>query len=193
MLLRVLIPSFRATLVLTVLTGALYPLAVLAAARLVVPARSLGSRAFDARGVQRGSSLIGQSFTEPRYFWGRPSAAGDAGYDATASGGKNQSPVGDDTIARARAERDRLRAANPDARGEPPLLLLTMSASGLDPHLSPEAALWQVERVARARRADAEAVRGLVRDFTEGRTLGVLGEPRVNVLELNLELDRRWP
>lgn len=192
MSLHVLLQSLRTVLVLTVLTGAVYPLAVTAAARVLFPRQSLGSRVHDEKGTLRGSALIGQAFTQPRYLWGRPSAAG-GGYDARASGGSNLSPVGSDIATRIAAERERLKAANPDAPGEPPLLLVTASASGLDPHVSPEAALWQVPRIAEARGVDQERVRALVQELTEGRTLGVLGEPRVNVLELNLELDRRWP
>lgn len=190
LLVETLLPSLRATLVLTALTGALYPLAVLGAARLLFPHQARGSLVKDAEGTLVGSSLIGQPFSRPEYFWGRPSAAG-GGYDPRASCGSNVTPVSDETIARVRAERDRLVAANPGAQGPPPLLLVTTSGSGLDPHLSPEAAQWQVPRVAAARRVDAAGVAALVSELVVGRTFGVLGEPRVNVLELNRALDER--
>jgi K+-transporting ATPase ATPase C chain len=194
-MIRVLLQSLRAVLVFTVLTGILYPLAVTAVARIAFKEQALGSRVHDRSGrLLIGSSLIAQGFSTPEYFWPRPSAAGSSGYDATSSGGTNQSPVGSDAIARVTSERLRLKVANPEAPGEPPLLLVTSSGSGLDPHLSPEAALWQAPRIARARHLkDVTRVTSLVEDLTEPRTFGVLGEPRVNVLELNLELDRRFP
>jgi K+-transporting ATPase ATPase C chain len=191
-MIRVLLQSLRATIVLTAITGALYPVAVMAVARLAFHEKSLGSRVRNPKGDLIGSSLIGQSFSKPEYLWGRPSAAGN-GYDAQASGGTNVSPVGSDTIARIKAERDRLVAANPEARGEPPLLLVTTSASGLDPHLSPEAAAWQFPRIAKARGIEVARLEALLGVMTEGRTLGVLGEPRLDVLEFNLELDRLYP
>jgi K+-transporting ATPase ATPase C chain len=133
---RVLVQSLRAVVVLTVLTGALYPAAVMGVARVVFPQASRGSLVTDAQGQPAGSSLIGQSWTKPEYLWGRPSAAG-GGYDAQASGGTNVSPVGSEIRTRITLERARLKAANPEAPGEPPLLLVTASASGLDPHVSP--------------------------------------------------------
>jgi K+-transporting ATPase ATPase C chain len=194
-MLRVLFQSFRAVIVLTVLTGVLYPLAVTAVARLPFKERALGSR-ISVGGKLAGSALIGQPFSKPEYLWGRPSAAG-SGYDATSSGGTNQSPVGGDAIARVVSERLRLKAANPDAPGEPPLLLVTASGSGLDPHISPEAARWQVPRIAKARGVAADRIARLLDDanlgLIEGRTLGVLGEPRVNVLLFNIELDKQFP
>lgn len=192
-MLKVLLQSLRALLVLTVVTGVFYPVAVLALARVVAPSQALGSRV-TRRGTLKGSSLIGQTFTRPEYLWGRPSAAG-SGYDATSSGGANVSPVGSETLARIAAERDRLEAANPDATGCVPVLLLTTSGSGLDPHISPEAALWQVPRIAKARGYEDARIRQLVFELAEqeGRTLGLLGEPRVNVLDFNLALDERFP
>ncbi len=192
LILHTLLPSLRATLVLTALTGVLYPLAVLGAARLLFPHQARGSLVKDAEGTLVGSSLIGQPFAAPEHFWGRPSTAG-GGYDPRASCGSNVTPVSDETIARVQAERDRLVLANPTAEGPPPLLLVTTSGSGLDPDLSPEAAQWQVPRVAAARGAAPAEVAALVSEQVVGRTLGVLGEPRVNVLELNLALDRRFP
>jgi len=192
-MLKTLLQSFLAVVVLTAITGGLYPIAVLGAARLVLPENAAGSRVYD-RGKLVGSSLIGQTFTRPEYLWGRPSAAGN-GYDATASGGSNWSPVGSDCTTRISSERARLKAANPDAPGEPPLLLLTASGSGLDPHLSPEAARWQLPRIAKARGIELSRVADLMDEpgIIEGRTFGVLGEPRVNVLEFNRKLDERFP
>jgi K+-transporting ATPase ATPase C chain len=189
-MMKTLLQSLLATIVLTVATGVLYPAAVTAVARVALPGKAAGSRIDDRSGKLLGSSLVGQAFAKPEYLWGRPSAAG---YDATASGGTNVSPVGSDAVAKIAAERDRLKAANPDAPGEPPLLLCTASGSGLDPHISPEAALWQAPRIAKARRIDVARVKNLIEELTEGRTFGVLGEPRVNVLELNLKLDERFP
>jgi K+-transporting ATPase ATPase C chain len=191
---KVLVQSLRAVLVLTLVTGVLYPALVTAIARLPFKDQALGSRVY-VSGELKGSRLIGQPFTKPEYFWGRPSAAG-SGYDATSSGGTNQSPVGADAIARVTSERLRLIAANPNAKGEPPLLLLTCSASGLDPDISLEAARWQLPRIAAARGLEASrlpALEDLVSRLVEERSFGVLGEPRINVLELNLQLDLQFP
>ncbi len=183
---KVLVQSLRAVLVLTVVTGVLYPAAVLAVGRVLFKDRSLGSRVYNAKHELVGSSLIAQGFTRPGYVWPRPSANG---YDATNSGGSNVSPVGADAVAKVTSERLRLEEANPEAKGEPPLLLLTASGSGLDPHLSPEAALWQAERIAKARGRDVAVIRRIIEDSVEPRTFGILGEPRVNVLEVNRRLD----
>jgi K+-transporting ATPase ATPase C chain len=195
-MIRILLQSLRAVVVLTVLTGVLYPFAVLVAARVLFKQAALGSRVYDRTGKLVGSSLIGQAFSKPEYLWGRPSAAGN-GYDATSSGGSNVSPVGSDAITKIQAEEARLKAANPDAQGEPPLLLTTASASGLDPHISPEAALWQVPRIAKARGVtDPSRIARLVKDQLEdsgGRSFFVLGEPRINVLEFNIQLDQLFP
>jgi K+-transporting ATPase ATPase C chain len=173
----------------TVLVGLAYPLLVFGIGRVAFGGATEGSLVRGADGRVAGSRLIGQAFDAPGYFWGRPSAAGD-GYDAGASGASNLGPtsrrLAGDVSERVRA----LLAADPDrTAADIPAELATASGSGLDPHISPAAAEFQVERVAAARRLDPALVRDLVRRHTEGRDLGVLGEPRVNVLELNLALD----
>ena len=182
-----MLDQLRASLVLigamTVLTGVLYPLAVTALAQWWWPDAAHGSLITRA-GVTIGSSLIGQSFAKPEYFHPRPSAAG-AGYDAGASSGSNLGPTSKLLID---AVRERIDAADEGA-GSIPADLVTASGSGLDPHISPAAADWQVARVARARDMPEDAVRGLIAKHTEERSLGFLGEQRVNVLELNLALD----
>ncbi|BDG08873.1 potassium-transporting ATPase subunit KdpC [Anaeromyxobacter paludicola] len=186
-----LAPAVRATIVTLVLTGLAYPLAVTVIARGLFPARSAGSFAADASGKVVGSELLAQPFAQPGYFHPRPSAAGDRGYDAASSGGSNLGPTSKKLREQAAQRAEALTKENPEAAGPVPVELVTASGSGLDPHLSPEAALWQAPRVAAARRVSVERIRALVADLTEGRALGVLGEPRVNVLLLNLELDRR--
>jgi K+-transporting ATPase ATPase C chain len=183
--------AVRATFVTLVLTGILYPLGMTALAQLLFPAAANGSLARDEGGKVVGSRLIGQAFGHPAYFQPRPSAAG-SGYDGTASGGSNFGPTSAQLRARVQGEIERLHQANPEATGPVPAELVTASGSGLDPHLSPQAAMWQVPRVARARGVSPERVAGAVRESRSGRDLGVLGEPTVNVLELNLLLDRQF-
>ncbi len=178
-------PALAVLIGLVAVTGLLYPAAVTAVAQVVFPAQANGSM-ITADGRTVGSTLIGQAFSDPRYFWGRPSAAGD-GYDGMASGGSNLGPTSRTLVERVRAEVDRLRDANGTA--PIPVDLVTASASGLDPHISPEAAAYQVPRVAAARGLDPGDVEAAVARHTEGRLLGFLGEPRVHVLELNLDLD----
>jgi K+-transporting ATPase ATPase C chain len=174
-------------LALTVLTGVVYPLVVTGLARVVFPSRAGGSVIVrDGRPV--GSELIGQPFDAPGYFWGRLSATSPVPCNAAASSGSNLAPTNPALIEAAKKRIEALRAADPDATGPVPVDLVTASASGLDPHISPAAALFQVRRVARARGMDESAVRRLVEGHTEGRQLGILGEPRVNVLALNLAL-----
>ncbi len=178
-------PALAVLVGLTVVTGLAYPAAVTAVAQVVFPAQANGSM-ITADGRTVGSTLIGQVFSSPGYFWGRPSAAGD-GYDGMASGGSNLGPTSRTLIERVQADVDRLR----DASGAAPIPvdLVTASASGLDPDISPEAAAYQVPRVAAARGLDLAVVEAAVARHTDGRLLGFLGEPRVHVLELNLDLD----
>jgi K+-transporting ATPase ATPase C chain len=172
---------------LTLVTGVAYPMLVTGVARLVFPWQAGGS-VLVVTGEPHGSALIGQSFTSPRYFWGRLSATSPRAYNAAASSGSNRSPTNPALLAAARERIAALRAAG-DATGPVPVDLVTASASGLDPHVDPAAALYQVVRVAHARGLSPQRVLALVRSHTEERTLGLLGEPRVNVLELNLALD----
>jgi K+-transporting ATPase ATPase C chain len=190
--LRTFLIALRVTLVTLILTGLLYPLAVTGLAQVLFPGRANGSLVQDDKGRVVGSELIGQGFANPAYFQPRPSAAGDKGYDALASGGSNLGPTSKKLHDRITTATLRLKQQNPQAAGPVPADLVTASASGLDPHLSPEAARWQVARVARARQVAPERILQVVEDHLEGRDLGLLGESRVNVLLLNLALDRQF-
>ncbi len=183
--------ALRTTLVTLVLTGLIYPLAMTGAAQALFPARANGSLVRDEHGAVVGSELIGQVFVNPAYLQGRPSAAGN-GYDATASSGSNLGPTSKKLRDRVAGDVDRLHKENPDAPLPVPADLVTTSASGLDPELSPAAALWQVQRIAHARQLDPERVRAVVESRVQGRDLGVFGEPRVNVLAVNLALDAQF-
>jgi len=185
-----LLPALRATLVTLVLTGVAYPLLCTGLAQALFPTRANGSFVSDDSGRTVGSELIGQGFASPGYFQPRPSAAGDKGWDANNSGGSNFGATSKKLRERAQGDAARLKQENPDAPGEVPAELVTTSGSGLDPHLSPEAVRWQLPRVARARQVAPERIARLVDDQIESRDFGLLGEPRVNVLLLNLALDR---
>lgn len=177
----------------TLLAGVVYPLVVTGVARLAFPDRARGSLV-EVEGRAVGSHLIGQAFAEPRYFWGRPSATSAKPYDGAASTGSNLGPTNPALVTAVRARVEAFRAADPEQGTAPiPIDLVTTSGSGLDPDVSPAAALYQVRRVARARGLPEDCVRALVERHVEGRTFGVLGEPRVNVLELNLALDALAP
>lgn len=176
----------------TVITGVAYPLLVTGAAQAVFPREANGS-IVESGGKPVGSSLLGQSFAEPRYFWSRPSATSPDPYNGTASGGSNQGPTNPALTDAAKKRIAALQAADPGNTAPVPVELVTASASGLDPEISPAAARYQVARVAHARGLDPAAVQALVEAHTEGRQFGVLGEPRVNVLALNLALDRSKP
>lgn len=178
-------PALAMTVVLTVLLGIVYPLVVTGLAQVIFPAKAGGSL-IEKDGKVIGSSLIGQPFTGPGYFHSRPSAAG-SGYDATASGGTNLGPTSKKLMDNVKTAGDSLQEENPNS--PIPVDMVTASASGLDPHITPAAAEFQIPRVARERAQSLETVRQLVREHTEGRQFGFLGEPRVNVLELNLALD----
>jgi len=180
-------PAVAILIVLTIITGVIYPLVVTAIAQVAFPGQANGSFVVTADGRTVGSSLIGQAFDQPQYFWGRLSAAGKDGFDANGSAGSNLGPTSQALIDRITADVDRVRQAN--GGGPVPVDLVTTSASGIDPEISPAAADYQVARVAAARTMSESDVRAAVARHTEGPLLGFLGEPRVNVLLLNLDLD----
>jgi K+-transporting ATPase ATPase C chain len=185
-------PALMALLIFTVLTGLLYPLVVTGIAQLAFPHQANGSLIV-VNGKTVGSTLIGQQFTDPKYFWGRLSATGPYPYNAAASSGSNLGPSNPALLDEVKARIAALKAADPGNTQPIPVDLVTSSGSGLDPDISVAAALYQLPRVARLRRLNESAVRALVDQYTQGRTLGFLGEPRVNVLQLNLALDALKP
>jgi K+-transporting ATPase ATPase C chain len=187
-----LLPGLRMMLVMTVLTGLIYPLAVTGLCQLLFRDQANGSL-ITVNNQVVGSALIGQNFSKAEYFQPRPSAAGNDGYDATASTGSNLGPTSQKLIDRVKASVEKFHKENPGHTGPLPADLVTASGSGLDPHISPASAAAQADRVARARGIQAGQLSTLIHAHTEGRDLGFLGEPRVNVLLLNLDLDRQFP
>ncbi len=181
-------PAISLFVLLSLITGVLYPLLVTGVARIAFPAAAGGSLIIKD-GKPIGSALIGQNFSDPKYFWGRPSATAPQPYNAAASSGSNQGPLNPALADAVKSRVEALHAADPGNQRPIPIDLVTASASGLDPHISPAAADYQAERVARARHLEMKAVRQLLAENTEGRDLGVFGEPRVHVLRLNLALD----
>jgi K+-transporting ATPase ATPase C chain len=184
--------AFRFTLLLTVLTGLIYPGVVTGLCQLLFP-RSANGSLLIVNGEIKGSTLLGQNFSKSEYFHPRPSAAGNDGYDATASSGSNLGPTNQKLIDRVKADIVKFRQENPGYQGPIPGDMLTTSASGLDPDISPASAFAQAPRVAQARGAALDQVTQIIEAHTIGRQLGFLGEPRVNVLLLNLDLNRRLP
>jgi potassium-transporting ATPase KdpC subunit len=184
-------PAFASLAFFTLLTGALYPALITGIAQALFPRQANGSLIADKDRKVVGSSLIGQSFSDPKHFWGRPSATSPYPYNATASSGSNLGPTNPALVDAVNGRIKALRDADPGNDKPVPVDLVTASASGLDPHISVAAADYQVARVAKARSLDAERVRSLVAKHTEGRQWGFLGEPRVNVLALNLDLDNQ--
>lgn len=186
-------PALTLFLVLSLITGLAYPLLTTGIAWIAFPEQANGSLLRDAQGRVVGSALIGQSFSDPRHFWSRPSATGPMAYNAGASSGSNLGPLNPQLADAVKARIEALRAADPGNNAPVPVDLVTASASGLDPHISRNAADYQIARVARARGLPEDKVRALVEANTEGAWLGVIGEARVNVLKLNLALDAQAP
>ncbi|MEW6660757.1 MAG: potassium-transporting ATPase subunit KdpC [Thermodesulfobacteriota bacterium] len=191
-MLSTFIIACRAALFTMILTGVAYPLLVTGLSQILFPDQANGSLVKDDRGQVVGSELIGQRFSHPAYFQSRPSAAGEKTYDALASGGSNYGVTSRKLRDRVISDLESLKKQNPEAAALIPAELLTASASGLDPHLSPGGVRWQVARVAAARKVAPERIEAVVRGYIQGRELGFLGESRVNVLLLNLALDRQF-
>jgi K+-transporting ATPase ATPase C chain len=185
-------PALRINIFLTILLGVGYPLAVTGISQILFPHQANGSL-ITRNGQVIGSELIGQNFAKPEYFQPRPSAAGNDGYDPTASGGSNYGPTNQKLIDRVKSSVDKFHQDNPDYQGPIPADLLTASGSGLDPDISPASAQAQEPRVAKARGISADQLNQLVAQYTKSPDLGLLGEPRVNVLKLNLALDEQYP
>jgi len=189
---KTMIIAIRTTIVTLVLTGLIYPFVMTGLAQILFPWRANGSLVTDEKGEVVGSELIAQGFANPAYLQPRPSAAGEKGYHAAASSGSNLGPTSKKLQDRIKEDLKRLKEENPDASGPVPGDLVTASGSGLDPHVSPQGALWQVPRIAKARGISPERVQSVVTANVEGRTFGIFGEPRVNVLLVNLALDRQF-
>lgn len=188
---KLLRQSLVMLLLLTLITGVIYPLVVTGIGQALFSHAANGS-VIERNGKPLGSELIGQAFTDPKYFWSRPSATAPFANNPSASGASNLGPTNSALTEAVKQRIALLRAADPDNKAPVPVDLVTASGSGLDPHISPAAAQYQLARVARARHISEAELSKLVVGATQGRTLGVLGEPRVNVLELNLRLDRKW-
>jgi K+-transporting ATPase ATPase C chain len=186
---NILRPAFVLFILLSIVTGVIYPLAVTGAAQAVFPAQAAGSLVVRADGTVVGSTLIGQNFSDPKHFWGRPSATSPMAYNAGASSGSNQGPLNPALTDAVKSRVEALRAADPGNTSPVPVDLVTASASGLDPHISPAAAHYQASRIARLRGLQPDRVDQLIDDHTETPLLGFLGESRVNVLALNMALD----
>jgi K+-transporting ATPase ATPase C chain len=191
-MLKQLAPALKMTVLLTVLTGLIYPGVVTGLCQVFFRNQANGSLVV-RNGQAVGSALLAQNFTRPEYFHPRPSAAGSGGYDPTASSGSNLGPTSQKLYDRVKASAEQFRKENPDYTGPIPADAVTASGSGLDPHISVANANAQAARVAKARKTSASTIEMLIASLIEGRDLGFLGEPRVNVLKLNLELDRRIP
>ena len=187
-----ILPGLRIKIFMTILLGVVYPLAITGISQLVFPHQANGSLV-TSDGKVIGSELIGQNFTKPDYFQPRPSAAGSDGYDGGASSGSNLGPTSQKLIDRVKASVEKFRKENPDYQGPIPADLIMASASGLDPHISPDSALAQAPRVAKARGVSTDQINSLIARYTERPDLGFLGDPRVNVLKLNLALDGQFP
>src|SRR5579884_989154 len=187
-----ILPGLRIKVFFTIVLGIIYPLVITGISQVIFPKQANGSLVKVGDRVV-GSELIGQNFARPEYFHPRPSAAGDKGYDPMSSGGSYLGPTNQKLVDRVKASLDQFHKENPDFQGPVPADLLTTSASGLDPHLSPDAATAQAARVARSRGVSTDQIASLSSRYTEAPDLGFLGEPRVNVLDLNLALDRQFP
>lgn len=188
-MLKLIRPTIVSLFLFSIIAGGLYPLTVTAIAQVLFPEQANGSIIMKEN-KPAGSSLIGQPFDDSKYFWGRPSATAPFPYNSSSSGGSNLSQTNPDLVKQAQGRISALRDADPQAAKQVPVDLATASGSGLDPHISPAAAEYQVKRIAAARGIDESAVRSLAAKYTEGRQFGILGEPRVNVLQLNLALDQ---
>ena len=181
-------PAVSLFVLLTAVTGIVYPLVVTGIAKVAFP-EAAGGSLIVKDGKPVGSRLIGQNFTDPKYFWGRPSATSPEPYNASASAGSNQGPLNPALTDAVKGRIDALKAADPENNRPIPADLVTASASGLDPHISPSAAEYQIERVARTRQLDPAVIKNLIAQYTEDRQWSIFGDPRINVLELNLALD----
>jgi K+-transporting ATPase ATPase C chain len=187
-----ILPGLRIMIFFTIVLGVVYPLVMTGISQAIFPRQSNGSLIMSGDKVI-GSELIGQSFSKPEYFHPRPSNAGANGYDGTASGGFNQGPTNKKLADRVTGAVEQFRKENPDYQGPIPADLVTASASGLDPHVSPDSARAQAARIAKARTVSVEQIQALITRYRQDRTLGILGEPRVNLLRLNLALDQELP